>query len=534
MAGLGVCLVLVSCKKDPGTGSREAVEEAGYEMTPEALFRAAESEDAKALEAMLAGGMSLDAKSATGQTALHAAAGAGAIKSIAFLLDKGMPVDVTDLGGRTPLMEAVLRSDGATVRHLLAQGADPRAKDVEMYKPLMLAVREGRANMVSELAPYVREDLDDALLVASILGEAEVIDELTNYGASVYARLDDGRTPLMLAAQNGKDDAADMLLAIGANRFGMDSQGRTASDLAREAGHVELADRLADEPIAGDFELSEPAELGAEMVQEMTEHQLEAVAAVGDDTTTGPGGAPGLPGTDPDAGVAGTQDEAPVSAPSPGEAGGTLGSLPSNPSRGPLEALEGAVVGSAELSGTPGGAVAQPSPVESQGGGNPEGTTKAEVPIVMRSYREKELPLRVDSTAADAAEVRVAGGDPVTVKQGSTIPGSSLQIVHITRRMQSGKNDGGKPVEVSVVAVKDSKTGVERDLVVGLPALAHDPVALVEDASSGKYYVARTGQRFRSASGDDYLVGDVRPNQIVVENLQTGETTTLPLRGPRG
>jgi len=533
---------MVSCKKDPGSGSREAVAEAGYEMTPEALFRAAESDDLKALEAMLAGGLPLETKNATGQTVLHAAAGAGAMKSMSFLLDRGLPVDVIDQGGRTPLMEAVLRADGQTVRHLLAQGADPRAKDADKYKPLMLAVREGKAAMVTELAPYVREDLDDALLVASILGQAAVIDELTNYGASVYARLDDGRTPLMLAAQNGRDDAADMLLAIGANRFGMDEQGRTASDLAREQGHVALADRLADEPVAGDFELSEPAELGAEMVEEVAASQPESdvVAANGD-------GEASVAVNDLGGSAADESGEVSGGASLANETGSVREGIPATSQEAALGTLEGAVVGakqdasestSSSVAANETGSV--PSGSAGPNGGSPNAAPSSDrpqeetVPIVMRSYREKELPLRVDSTAETSATLRVAGGEPVTVEQGSSIPGSSLQIIHISRRMQSGKNDGGTPVEVSVVSVRDSRSGVERDLVVGLPALAHDPVALVEDSASGSYYVARTGQRFRSASGEDYLVGDVRPNQIVIENMKTGETTTLPLRGPRG
>jgi hypothetical protein len=100
--------------------------------------------------------------------------------------------------------------------------------------------------------------------------------------------------------------------------------------------------------------------------------------------------------------------------------------------------------------------------------------------------------------------------------------------------MQSGKENGGEPMEVSVVEIKDINTGMSRDLVAELPAFAHDPVALVEDAASGRYYVARTGQRFKTADGVDFLVGDVRPNQVIIENMTTQVTTTIPLRGPRG
>lgn len=513
LAASALLFVCSSCKKEPGAGTAASVEEAGYELTQEAFFRAAESDDTKALGAMLTSGMEVGVSDPSGRSALHAAAGSGALKSVDFLLDRGIPVDVVDQSGRTPLMEAVIRSDPKVVRHLLTQGANPRVKDNEKYKPLMLAVRESRAEMVSKLAPYVREELDDALLVAAILGRPTVIDELTNYGASVYARLDDGRTPLMLAAQNGRDEAADMLLAIGANRFGMDEQGRTAADLAREAGHDALADRLAGEPLAGDFELMPPAELGAEMVTVFQEGLAEEA----------PNGPVDVAGAE-ESSNAGATDVPP------------LGEEPGSATLREVSSLEGAVVGAASSEAAVDGSTGSVSSSPVAGGeGEAIGVAATpEVPIVMRSYREKELPLRVDSTTKDAVTLTVAGGKPVTVAEGASVPGSTLEVVRISRRVESGKNDGGEPVEVSVVVVRDSGSGVERDLIVGLPALAHDPVALVEDSASGRYFVARTGQRFRSAAGEDFLVGDVRPNQVVIENLKTGETTTLPLRGPRG
>jgi len=529
--------LISSCKKAPGEGQRRTVEDAGYAMTAADFLRAAESDDIKAMEAMISAGMGVETVDGEGRTALHAAAGAGSAKVAAFLLDHGLGIDVVDQAGRTPLMEAVLKADPEMVRYLLRQGADPSLKDTGRYKPLMLAVKEGRSEMVAELAPYVRQDLDDALLAASILGEADVIDELTNYGASIYARVEDGRTPLMLAAQHGRVEAVEMLLDIGANRFTMDTQGRIAADLAREAGYEELGDRLAGEPTEGDFMLSGTDALAEEMVAEVEDGQ--EVVDAGDD----PGAASATGGQD--GGVAahgggeiaaldpeGEQQDEPVAGRvGPAGSGGDATESPA-PVPGPGVAaveLEGVVVGGgpAELP-TP----ASPPSARTVDGGSAE--QRIDPPVVMRAYRQNELPLRVDSTSTESAVVQVVGGAKHEVAVGATIPGSSLKVVRISRKMQSGKENEGVPVEVSVVTVSDERSGVVRDLTVGLPALAHEPVALVEDASTGKYYVARTGQRFRTAGGDDFLVGDVRPNQIVVENLKTGETRTILLSGPRG
>ncbi|MEP4079593.1 ankyrin repeat domain-containing protein [Haloferula sp.] len=499
VAGLATVVLVSSCK-ERGEVERESLSVAGYEVTYEAFFRASESDDIRAMKTMLESGLALDSVDKKSRTALHAAAGSGAMQSINFMLDRRMDVNVTDADGRTPLMEAVLRSTPETVRYLLRQGADPLLKDNERFSPLMLAVRDGRRNMVPELAPYVRDSLDDALLAASILGQAGVIDELTNFGASIYARYDDGRTPLMLAAQRGHTEAVELLLEIGANRFAMSQEGKTAAEMATDAGYGLLATRLAKEPEEGDFELTEPVELGAEMAAMVEERvaQAELIAesadqgAMGDELASASDDGDGTDVFMEEAG------QAPVS-------------------------LEGAVLESE---------MTEVSETSLVGVGPANETVSA--PIIMRSYRQRELPLQVESAEKGVASIRLPGEETRKIGEGSTIPGTSLKVIRVHRKMQSGKENSGEPIEVSVVEVEDTNSGVSRDLVAELPALAHDPVALVQDSKSGRYYVARTGQRFQAADGTDYLVGDVRPNQVVIENMTTHETTTIPLRGPRG
>lgn len=154
--------------------------------------------------------------------------------------------------------------------------------------------------------------------------------------------------------------------------------------------------------------------------------------------------------------------------------------------------------------------------------------------LVMRSYRERELPLRVISATEDSATFRIPGQKTTEVGVGESIDGTNLKVIQVQRKMRGGKESRGEPTEVSVVEVEDKSSGRTQELTVALPALAHDPVALVEDGVTGKLYVARTGQRFKSADGRDYLVADVRPNQVVLEAMETGETATIRLLGPKG
>jgi hypothetical protein len=118
------------------------------------------------------------------------------------------------------------------------------------------------------------------------------------------------------------------------------------------------------------------------------------------------------------------------------------------------------------------------------------------------------------------------------VPAGEAIPGSRLKVVRVERRMGELKDQGGK-AEVSVVEVEDTANGRKRELISGVEPSAHDPVALVEDGQ-GRHFVAKAGQKFRGADGTEYVVTDVRPNQMVIENRTKGEVITVPLRGPRG
>ncbi len=461
-----------SCKDRKETVSSD-LEEAGFTMTTGDWFRATREDNVEALKKFLSGGFSKDTRDDNGNTALHVAASSGAEKSAGFLLDRGIPIDIRGQAGRTPLMSAVIENKPPMVKWLLRQGADPKLKDDENFKALMLAVREGSAGSVGELASYDREDLDAALLLAALLGRADVIDSLTNYGASVYARMEnDGRTPLMIAAENGHTDAVKLLLDIGSSRYTTDAEGKTAAMLAEEGGHPEIAALINREPPPEELAIESPERISAEMD--------EFVAAA----------------------------EGDVPAESAAGGGGTVKRV-SRP-------IDGAVLGAF----------------------TPEKPAKADQPpVIMRHYRETDVPVEVAGVNGDSASLRVSGGSPrqVTVKQGQNIPGSDrLFVVRVKRRIEDSKVSDGKSMEVSVVEIGDRKSGATREWISGRPSTAHDPIALVEDPATGARYTAKPGQRFKSADGREFVVSDVRPNQIVIEDLSDGTVRTVPLVGPRG
>lgn len=484
--------VLPSCKKRTAETVKSDLGEAGYKLTPEDWFRASRENDVPALKKFVSGGFHADTLNTEGDSALHAAAAAGAQGSADYLLKRGLGVDLRSTTGRTPLMAAVLADQTEMVHWLLRQGADPRLKDSEGFKPLMLAVREGKPGAVGELAAYVREDLDPALLLAALVGRADVIDSLTNYGASVYARMEDGRTPLMIAAQNGNTEAVKLLLDIGASRFTTDPDGRTAADIATAAGHPEIAALISREPQPSDLALDSPAEIARSMDLVVDTAVAKAAVAV---------------------------PKREASLPLDGE---TL----SNP-----VVSQVAVVGKNEVTKNE---VAKNETGNRSESGN--ATPFAMPPLVMRDYREKEVPVHVTTVQGDTATVSIAGPSPreVKVRAGDAIPGSKLTVVRVRRRMEDSKVSLGKLMEISVVEVRDEGSGKSREWIAGVPSSAHDPVALVEDAATGKRYVAAPGQHFKAADGTEYLISEVRPNQLVIQDVASGTVQTIPLRGPRG
>jgi ankyrin repeat protein len=501
-SALLMAIVGPSCRDRKATISTD-LQDAGFQMTDGDWFRACAEDNVEVMKRFLSGGFSKDARDGDGNTALHVAAAAGAENAAKLLLDRGVPVDVRGHHGRTPLMEAVTSDKPKMVRWLLRQGADPKLKDEENFKALMLAVRDGSAGAVAELASYDREDLDAALLLASLLGKAEVIDSLTNYGASVYARMEgDNRTPLMIAAENGHTEAVTLLLEIGASRYTTDGEGRTAAKLAEDAGHSEIAAMINREPA--------PEELALESAEEISAEMDEFVAAAEGDVA-------------PQSGYGAVSSE---DAPTVEKR--------KSPRKLAARPIDGAVLGVSE-----GGQnlAADSSPEDEPRQATVPRQKGITAPVIMRHYRETDVPLEVAGVSGDTATLRVAAGSrkEITVKAGEEISGTGgLYVVRVKRRMEDSKVTNGQPMEVAVVEVADRRSGQSREWISGRPSTAHDPIALVEDPITGARYTAKPGQKFKSADGGDFVVTDVRPNQIVIENLTDGSVVTVPLVGPRG
>eukprot|EP00903_Cladosiphon_okamuranus_P003491 g3489.t1 len=486
-------------------------------MSTTGWFEAANAGDVTVMKKMVSAGFDEKTQDEDGNSALHIAAANGNETVAEYLLNRGFSVDEKGAQGRTPLMTAVTSDQPGMVSWLLGQGADPKVKDDGGFMALMLATSMGKAAAVEELAPYHREDLDSALLLAALVGQADVIDTLTNYGASVYARMEDGRTPLMLSAENGHTEAVALLMDIGASRFATTEDGSTAQSFAVAAGHDEIA-RMIETGFSGDSLALESDEEVAEAMNEYLEEVETRELKAGQDSPPGEpelaaGGAPQAPpGFDQQPTDYPGQDAGEDSLPTgsaPAAGGGTT-----SPRHAAPQPLAGATV--------------SPIPAGGDDGDSP--------PLIMRHYRQRELPVEVKKVSGGVASLHLAGQNPkeVDLSAGQAIPGSSLVVVKVYSRTEVGKLNNNQPIEVGIVDVEDTVSGQRAEWIAGKPAPGHNPVALVEDAVTGQRYVAKPGQNFTSEDGREFVVSDVRPSQLVIEEVATGQVSTLRLRGPKG
>ena len=106
------------------------------------------------IEPLVAGGLDIDAKDFSEQTALHVAAVHGRTVWLEPLIDNGAELEARDLRYRTPLFLAVLNNNKEAAEILITKGADVNAKSDAGQTPLDIAVH----NKDKDLADLIRNN----------------------------------------------------------------------------------------------------------------------------------------------------------------------------------------------------------------------------------------------------------------------------------------------------------------------------------------------------------------------------------------
>ncbi len=136
---------------------------------------------------------------------------------------------------RPELIENAGRGDLAMVNALLETGADVNEVDARGGTALMEAILEHQRAVIQRLLGHPRLAINqmnnygmNALLMAAMEGDPDIISALLAKGAMVDVRNSFGATPLMLAAGSGHLEAVRRLLAAGAQPRATDNSGDTA------------------------------------------------------------------------------------------------------------------------------------------------------------------------------------------------------------------------------------------------------------------------------------------------------------------
>lgn len=482
-AALAAALFLSSCgeseKQETATLS-----DLGYEAnSPEEFHRAAENGAAEAVDLFVDYGMDVDSLSMTGLTPLMTAAKSGQLSTVKQLIDFGSAIESEDPEGRTPLIIAAGEGHTDVARLLLGRGAKHDARDSEGWNALTLSAFNGHAETVELLASQPGKDgLDEALLVACFRGEADTITTLLTNGAYVNSRSPANQTPLMIAAQNGHLSAVRALIKGGANPFSLDNSGKTSADLAEASGYTDVTDFLLDPD-------------GLMVVEGNPEEDATFPSGKVLDST-----------------LAGAQS------------------------------MDGAVIETKSTTG------------ESSSGKK----TTAFEELALESFREESLPIMFKGIENGEAKVRVLsqpGSDPVVVDRGAQIEGTNYRVVDYREKFISGKEGGGntgntvaestdplalnedadESIDVSEVVVQNVETGEEHELVKDIAGRSNISYAVLTTPDSSARYIVHPNDKFTTKddlNGEvEYEVLDIRPTQVVVQDLATLDVFTIARDG---
>jgi len=215
------------------------------------LMSASSLGDDEGVLRIIARGGKVNAQSKQGKTALILAANAGHASVVKTLLLKGAEIDHQDDNGTTALIAAASYNRTEAVKTLLAEGASQNIRDNNKGTPLINSIFFNYTETVKALLTrhkdYSKADLEEALLLASGLGNTIIVEEMLKIGINVNAMGHNDRTPIMAAINFDQPDTVKVLLKAGADINAKDSNGHTPLNLAFEQGNDKIIDMLKEE-----------------------------------------------------------------------------------------------------------------------------------------------------------------------------------------------------------------------------------------------------------------------------------------------
>ncbi|MDQ6422429.1 ankyrin repeat domain-containing protein [Paenibacillus sp. LHD-117] len=235
-AMLLMSLIVSGCQSNPGSapdgdGKRQAAQTVNDMRTGnvnEALWKAAEQGDSKAILESLNAGAEINATDDRERTAAMIAVHANRIEVFKVLVDQGADINIRDNRSDNPLLYAGAEGLLPFVQAAVAAGADTKLTNRFGGTALIPAADRGHVEIVKELLTTSDVDINHvnnlgwtALLEAVILGDGgsrhqAIVDLLIEHGADVNLADSDSVTPLQHAKKRGFEEMIRSLEQAGA------------------------------------------------------------------------------------------------------------------------------------------------------------------------------------------------------------------------------------------------------------------------------------------------------------------------------
>jgi ankyrin repeat protein len=195
----------------------------------------------------------VDRSTATGKTALMAAASRGATSLVHALIEAGAAVGARNQGAGTALTYAAGSGQGQTLQLLIDRGADVNSQSNNGWTALMMAAAKDRPEAARQLlGAGARADLADVyawtpLMRAAYEGHSRVVEVLLQAGdPHLEQRNDQGQTVLHVAVIGEHPDIVARLLQQGAKPAAIDDHGRTPTEIAEMTHQASTTVMLRD------------------------------------------------------------------------------------------------------------------------------------------------------------------------------------------------------------------------------------------------------------------------------------------------
>jgi hypothetical protein len=151
--------------------------------------------------------------------------------------------------------------------------------------------------------------------------------------------------------------------------------------------------------------------------------------------------------------------------------------------------------------------------------------------IKLREYTEVRLPFVLRAVEGDTARIEFEGEGTKTqekLKKGDTIRGTKLKVDRVETRTDFDKH--GEKVDMTQIAMTDGDTGERVVALKDTPTRTSASFATLVDAEGKSVLKVREGDIFEwpTEPGVRYKVIDLRHDQVVVKDEQSGKTITIP------